>query len=429
MVNMLRIYINNLKGNMKKTVNHTFCEICSFYLLCIMVLFSSLGCEYVEEIDKMVLQIEAIDPNVVEANTDFGISLFHEIRKSEQDKNIFISPFSVSVALAMTLNGAAGKTETSMVDTLQLQDIETEAINPNYALLQQTLQMTDPMVTLTIANSLWSDQHFSFNSEFLNRNSQFFDAEISSLDFADPNSVNTINQWVNDNTSGKITEILKEISSDEVLFLINAIYFKGSWQTEFDPTKTRDSDFHLSDGTTKQVPMMVREGKYPFYYSKDFQAVSLPYGDGKIGMYIFLPSADANLDTFLDSLNTESWKNWISELREQKIWVQIPKFKLEYKTDLSDVLKALGMEVAFDKYQADFSGMSSDDDLYISRVDHKAVVEVNEEGTEAAAVTNIGIAVTSLPPQFIVERPFFFAIRDNETKTVLFMGTVVDPLE
>ncbi len=414
---------------MKKIGNHTFCEICSFYLLCIMVLFSSLSCEYVEDIEKQELQIETVDPNVVEANTDFGFNLFHEIRKSEQDENIFISPFSVSVALAMTLNGAAGETETAMVDTLQLQDIETEAINPNFALLQQTLEMADPKVTLTIANSLWSEQSFSFNPEFLNRNSQFFDAEISSLDFADPNSVNTINQWVNNRTIGKITEILNEISSDEVLFLINAIYFKGSWQTEFDPAKTRDGDFHLSDSTTKQVSMMVREGNYPFYYGEDFQAISLPYGDGKIGMYIFLPSRDSNLNTFLDSLSTQSWENWISQFHEQKIWVQVPKFKLEYRADLSDMLKALGMGVAFDKNRSDFSRMSSDGDLYISRVDHKAVVEVNEEGTEAAAVTNVGIAVTSLPPQFIADRPFFFAIRDNETKTVLFMGTVVDPSE
>lgn len=414
---------------MEKTGNHTFCEICSFYLLCIMVLFSSLGCEYVEDIEQQELQIETIDPNVVEANTDFGFNLFHEIRKSEQDKNIFISPFSVSVALAMTLNGAAGETETAMVDTLQLQNVETEAINPNYALLQQTLEMADPKVTLTIANSLWSEQSFSFNPEFLNRNSLFFDAEISSLDFADPNSVNTINQWVNDRTSGKIPEILNEISTDEVLFLINAIYFKGSWQTEFDPAKTRDGDFQLSDSTSKQVPMMVREGNYPFYYGEDFQAISLPYGDGKIGMYIFLPFPNSDLNTFLDSLSAQSWENWISQFHEQKIWVQIPKFKLEYRADLSDMLKALGMELAFVKYQADFSRMSSDGDLYISRVDHKAVVEVNEEGTEAAAVTNVGIAVTSLPPQFIADRPFFFAIRDNETKTVLFMGTVVDPSE
>ena len=412
---------------MNKTGNHTFCEICSFFLLCLIVLFSSVGCDYVEDIEKPELQIEAIDPNVVEANTDFGFNLFHEIRKSEQDKNIFISPFSVSVALAMTLNGAAGETETAMVDTLQLQDIETDAINPNYALLQQTLEMADPKVTLTIANSLWSEQDFSFNPEFLNRNSQFFDAEISSLDFADPNSVNTINQWVNDKTSGKITEILKEISTDEVLFLINAIYFKGSWQTKFDPAKTRDGDFHLSDGTTKQVSMMFRDGTYPFYYGENFQAISLPYGDGKIGMYIFLPFRNSDLNTFLDSLSAQSWENWISQFHEQKIWVQVPKFKLEYRVDLSDMLKALGMGVAFGKNLADFSRMSSDADLYISRVDHKAVVEVNEEGTEAAAVTNVGVAVTSLPPQFIADRPFFFAIRDNETGTVLFMGTVVEP--
>ena len=415
--------------NLKKTGNHTLCGICSFFLLCIIVLFISLGCEYVEDIEKMEVQIEVIDPNVVEANTAFGFNLFHEIRKSEQDKNIFISPFSVSVALAMTLNGAAGETETAMVDTLQLQDIETATINPNYALLQQTLEMTDPKVTLTIANSLWAEQSFSFNPEFLNRNSHYFDAEISSLDFANPTSVDTINQWVNDSTSGKITEILDEISSDEVLFLINAIYFKGSWQTEFDPSKTRDGKFHLSDGTTKQVPMMVREDKYPFYYGENFQAISLPYGDGNISMYIFLPFPNSDLNTLLDSLNTENWESSISQFREQKVWVQIPKFKLEYRVDLSDMLKVLGMEVAFVKNRADFSRMSSDRDLYISRVDHKAVVEVNEEGTEAAAVTNVGIAVTSLPPQFIADRPFFFAIRDNETKTVLFMGTVVDPSE
>lgn len=253
---------------MKKTENLTFCEICSFFFLCIMMLFISLGCEYVEQIDPMVMQVEAIDPYVVKANTSFGFNLFHEIRKSEQNENIFISPFSVSVALAMTLNGAAGETETAMVDTLNLQDIEAETINPNYALLQQTLEMTDPKVSLTIANSLWSEQSFSFTPEFLIRNSHYFNAEISTLDFADPNSVDTINQWVNDRTSGNISEILQEISADEVLFLINAIYFKGSWQTEFDPAKTRDGDFHLSDGTTKQVPMMVREGEYPFYYGK-----------------------------------------------------------------------------------------------------------------------------------------------------------------
>lgn len=405
-------------------------ELCIFSIIFGLILSFYGGCEHTPDIEIMKTTIEEYDPNVVEANTNFGFSLFHEIRKSEQNKNIFISPFSVSVALAMTLNGAADETENAMINTLQLQSIESEMINPNYELLQSTLQTSDPKVSLTIANSLWTNEGFSFNPAFLQQNSLYYDAEISNLNFDDPNSVETVNQWVNTNTNGKILKILEEISSDEVLFIINAIHFKGGWQVEFDPTKTRDDAFHLTDGTTKQVPMMVREGNYSYLYQKDFVAISLPYGDdGSVSMYIFLPSQESDLSSFLDNMNAQNWENWISQLREQKIWVQIPKFKLEYGTDLSDVLKALGMEIAFDKYQADFSQMSSDRDLYISRVDHKTVVEVNEEGTEAAAVTNIGIAVTSLPPQFIADRPFFFAIRDNETKSVLFMGTVVDPSE
>lgn len=401
--------------------------ICTFSFIFGLLLSVNVGCEYTPDIEIVKTSIDEYDPKVIEANTDFGFNLFHEIRKSEQDKNIFISPFSVSVALAMTLNGAAGETENAMINTLQLQSIESEVINPNYELLQSILQTSDPKVSLTIANSLWTKEGFSFNPAFLQQNSHYYNAEISSLNFDDPNSVETVNQWVNTNTNGNIPRILEEISSDEVLFIINAIHFKGGWQTEFDPAKTRDEMFNLSDGTTKQVPMMVRDDNYPSYFGESFQAVSLPYGDGNISMYIFLPHPDSELNTFLDSLNTENWEQWVSQFREQKIWVQIPKFRLEYGTDLSDVLKALGMNVAFEKYQADFSRMSSDSDLYVSRVDHKAVVEVNEEGTEAAAVTNVGIAVTSLPPQFIADRPFFFAIRDNETNSVLFMGTVVDP--
>lgn len=402
--------------------------ICIFSVIFGLLLSAYIGCEYTTDIEIIKTSIEEYDPKVVDANTNFGFSLFHEIRKSDQD-NIFISPFSVSVALAMTLNGAAGETENAMINTLQLQSIESETINPNYELLQSTLQTSDPKVSLTIANSLWTNEGLSFTPAFLQINSHYYNAEIANLNFDDPNSVETVNQWVNTNTNGKIAKILEEISTDEVLFIINAIHFKGGWQTEFDPAKTRDEKFNLSDGTTKQVRMMIREDNYPFYFGEDFQAVSLPYGDGRISMYIFLPNRDSDLNTFLDSLNAENWEQWISQFREQKIWVQIPKFKLEYGADLSDVLKVLGMEIAFDKNQADFSRISSDSDLYISRVDHKAIVEVNEEGTEAAAVTNIGIAVTSLPPQFVADRPFFFAIRDNETKSVLFMGTVLDPSE
>ena len=415
----------------KQTIAKTFLG-----LLC-SVLLLSVGCDELSldmfDNKETAAEIGSVDGSVVASNTQFGFNLFNDIRKTEQNKNIFISPFSISIALAMTLNGASGETEQAMTNTLQLQGLDSEAINAGYAGLRQTLQTSDPKVILTIANSLWARQDVPFKQDFLQRNTQFFGAEVSALDFLDPNTLTTINQWVNTNTNGKITKILDEINPDAVLFLINAIYFKGSWQTEFEPSHTRDGTFHLATGGEKQVPMMRRTGDYSYYenYEENFQAISLPYGDGRISMYIFLPYRESDLNTFLDGLNTENWENWISEFREQEVFLSMSKFKLEYEKTLNNPLQSLGMGIAFAPGGADFSQMADLEtlgrNLYIGEVLHKAVVEVNEEGTEAAAVTSIGVRVTSAPPAFIADRPFFFAIRDNQTKTVLFMGVVVDP--
>ena len=375
----------------------------------------------------------SIDMNIVTANTQFGFNLFDEIRKTEQDKNIFISPLSISIALAMTLNGASGETEQAMANTLQLQGLDTESINTGYAGLRQALQIADPKVILTIANSLWARQGVPFKQDFLQRNTEYFKATISTLNFTDPNTLTTINQWVNTNTNGKIEKILDEINPDTVLFLINAIYFKGTWQTEFDPSQTRNGTFHLGTDGEKRVPMMTRTGDYPYYenHEEKFQAISLPYGDGRMSMYIFLPYRESDLNTFLNGLDPENWEHWISQFNEQEVFLSIPKFKLEYEKTLNNPLQSLGMGIAFAPGAADFSRMADlaalGKNLYIGEVLHKAVVEVNEEGTEAAAVTSVGIRATSAPPAFIANRPFFFAIHDNETKTVLFMGIVVDP--
>ena len=376
--------------------------------------------------------IGPIDSNVSKANTEFGFNLFNAIWETEQNQNIFISPFSVSVALAMTLNGAAGETERTMTDTLQLHDLISDTINSSFYQLQNTLQTSDPKVTLTIANSLWGREGFQFKTDFLQRNELYFEADTSILDFMDPGTLQTINQWVNDNTNSKIPKILEEIESNAVLFLINAIYFKGSWQTEFDPSDTRDGTFHLVSGETKQVPMMSRTGQYPVYIGEDFQAINLPYGEGRMGMFIFLPNNKSDLNKFVGNITTEKWENWMEQFREREVQIRIPKFKLEYGTKvLNDVLTSLGMGVAFDEDNADFSRMADLDavggNLYITKVAHKTFIEVNEEGTEAAAVTSVGVGIKSLPPRFIVDRPFFFVIRDNETGTVLFMGTVVEP--
>ena len=374
-----------------------------------------------------------IDTNVVAANTQFGFNLFNDLRKTDQNTNIFISPFSISVALAMTLNGASGETEHAMTNTLQLQGLGSESINTGYAGLRHALQVADPKVTLAIANSLWARQDVPFKQDFLQRNTEYFGAEISALNFMDPSTLTTINQWVNTNTNGKIQKILDEINPDAVLFLINAIYFKGTWQTEFDPSHTRNGTFHLGTDSEKQVPMMTRTGDYAYYenHEEKFQAISLPYGDGRISMYIFLPYRESDLNIFLDGLNIENWEHWISQFNEQEVFLSMPKFKLEYEKTLNNPLQSLGMGIAFAPGAADFSRMANLEalgkNLYIGEVLHKAVVEVNEEGTEAAAVTSVGIRATSAPPAFMANRPFFFAIRDNETKTVLFMGTVVEP--
>ena len=407
-------------------------------LLCSVLLLLA-GCDEMRldmlEKKEVEPEVGSTDNSIVTANTQFGFNVFDEIRKTEQDKNIFISPFSISVALAMTLNGAAGETEQAMTNTLQLQGLDAEAINVGYAGLRQTLLTADPKVTLAIANSLWARQGVPFKQDFLQRNAQFFGAEISTLDFDDPNASKTINKWVDTNTMGKIKKVVGDkISPDQVLFLINAIYFKGTWQEEFDPSETREGPFYLATGDVKQVPMMRQKRGYPYYRGERFQAIRLAYGDGQMSMYIFLPDRESDLNSFLENLNAESWENWMSPFHRRGVSLVMPKFKLEYERSLNNTLKALGMDIAFAPNLADFSRMAPleilGENLYIGEVLHKTFVEVNEEGTEAAAVTSVAPSITSVRPppiRFTIDRPFFFAIRDNQTKTVLFMGVVVDP--
>ena len=364
--------------------------------------------------------------SVASANTRFGFNLLTDVQAREPGANIFISPLSISIALTMTYNGAVGETQHAMARVLEIEGLDLDTVNRSNAALRVSLENRGSEVQLAIANSIWGRLGVEFNPEFLNRNQEFFDAEITALDFSAPEAPETINGWVDTNTNGKIKDIVQRIDPRTLIMLINAIYFKGSWQEEFDKSETRDGIFRLSDGSEKQVPMMRREGAYPYYRGETFEAASLPYGDGTVSMYIFLPERDSNLDEFLGELNAENWASWLSqfhEVRDNSMMI-LPRFKLEYEVKLNDTLKALGMEIAFDG-GADFTGMGPS--LFISEVRHKTFVEVNEEGTEAAAVTVV-VGVESAPPSFIVDRPFFFAIYDEGTKTILFMGIVVEPM-
>ena len=365
------------------------------------------------------------DPDVssiASANTRFGFKLLQDRREREPGENIFISPLSISIALTMTYNGAIGETERSMADMLEIDGLDLSTINNSNKALRNNLENPDPKVEISIANSIWSRQGIEFNPEFLGRNRMFFETEIASLDFNSPQAAATANEWVDTNTNGKIEKIVERIDPQTLLFLINAIYFKGSWQDEFDKAMTRPGTFHLPNGNSKQVQMMRREGEYPYFRGERFEATSLPYGDGRLGMYIFLPNRNSNLNKFLKDLTAENWEGWISQLQDRKQTIMLPRFKLEYEVRLNDTLEALEMGIAFGA-GADFSGMGPS--LFISEVRHKTFAEVNEEGTEAAVVTAV-VGVKSVPSIFRVDRPFFFAIYDAETGTILFMGTVTE---
>ncbi|WP_017651589.1 serpin family protein [Fortiea contorta] len=371
------------------------------------------------------------DTKIVDASNKFGFKLFSEVRKNDSgETNSFISPSSVAIALAMTYNGASGSTQQAMAKTLELQGISLPEINSAYAAFKTVLENPDPQIQLTIANSLWADKDASFRPDFLQKAQEFYKAQVTTLNFQDAAAPNIINKWVSDNTQGKIDKIVGTLDPEQVLFLINAIYFKGQWTDKFDKKQTANYPFNTTSGQQKQQQMMSQNGEYLYHENDKFQAVSLPYGkDGKISFYIFLPKQNSNLQAFEQSLNSENWEKWMTQFRKRDGFIRLPRFKTDYEVTLNDALKALGMEEAFSS-KANFSGMGKN--LAISEVKHKTFVEVNEEGTEAAAATSVGIVATSLrekpqPFRMIVDRPFFCAIRDHQTGSILFMGSIVDP--
>ncbi|WNZ48132.1 serpin family protein [Leptolyngbya boryana CZ1] len=374
------------------------------------------------------LEAPSVNPKLVAANTKFGFKLFSEILKKDSQKNVFVSPSSVAIALSMTYNGANGNTKQAMANALQFQGMTLEELNNSQRNLMANLTQVDPKVKLSIANSLWAKEGIAFNLNFLQQNEKFYDAKVKTLDFKRPTASDEINGWVKENTNGKIEKIVDRITPEHVMFLINAIYFKGAWSNEFDQKNTENRPFSLTNGTKKQVPLMKRQGEYRYSETDQFQAISLPYGNGRMSMYVFLPKS--NLAAFQKSLTAENWQTWMKQFSSREGQIQLPRFKMDYEVDLKTALSALGMGVAFQD-AADFSNLSKAT-TKIDEVKHKTFVEVNEEGTEAAAVTSVGVVATSAriqeePFKMIVDRPFFCAIRDNQTGEILFMGSIVNP--
>ncbi|MCH7938602.1 MAG: serpin family protein [Candidatus Marinimicrobia bacterium] len=394
-----------------------------------------IGCEQATGPDKVLprLELTAQQLQLAESADRFGLKLFREIVRQEPDKNIFISPLSVSMALGMTANGAAGTTLDSMRATLELTGLTEEESNAAYQSLMALLTQADPQVQFDVANSIWYRQEWTFEENFYQRCRDYFDAVVQGLDFNNPAAADTINQWVIDNTQGKITEIVKKpIDIDIVMFLINAIYFKGTWTYEFDPQDTKDDQFTLADGTRASCRMMEQEADLPYMANDLFQAVDLPYGDGLFSMTVLLPRPGVYVDSVTAELTAENWPAWIGELDTAAVLLQFPKFTMEYELEMTEVLSALGMKIAFGKGLVDFSRMIEPPGLiWIGQVKHKTFVKVNEEGTEAAAATSVEMVFESAGPSSIsmrIDRPFIFVIRERTSGAMLFMGKIVEPL-
>ena len=375
-----------------------------------------------------------VDSRLTAATSRFSFKLYDQILKQRTKQNTFVSPASVMLALAMTYNGADGTTRQAMARALEVEGMSLEEVNRAFAGLKSALAPSDPKIQLKIANSLWARRDFPLNPAFIERNKQHYGAEIANLDFADPGAPKIINSWVSRNTEGKIEKIVEQISDNDVLFLINAIYFKGKWKFEFKKENTKPDMFKLTAEEQKEVPMMSQSESFLYYKGKDFQSVALPYGTGKVSMYVFLPDEPKSLAQFEKDLTPENWDTWMRSFRVTPGDLLLPRFKVEWESSLNGALAALGMAEAFNPARADFSQMAkvNSGELFISQVKHKSWCEVNEEGTEAAAATSVTMSLTSVQEPrerfyMKVDHPFFFAIRDNQTGVVLFMGSVTNP--
>ena len=369
------------------------------------------------------------EKTLVGSSNSFGIKLFKQIVQDEADQNVFISPLSASMALGMTCNGANGATQEAMAATLGLQSLSMPEANTSYRRVIDLLLELDPKVQMELANSIWYRQGFAFEEAFLDVNRAFFDAVVRGMNFSDPATKDVINGWVDEQTHGRITDLIDGIDPATVMFLINAIYFKGTWTYEFDPEDTRDEPFQLPGGTFIDVAMMRQAGDFGYFGNAQFQAVELPYGDGEFLMTILLPHQSVNIDAFIASITQDQWDQWMDSFEEKRIDVYLPKFKLEYERELNHDLTALGMGIAFSG-QADFTNMYRPGGLFISLVKQKAFVEVNEEGTEAAAATVVVVQLTAGPGPLTIrmDHPFVFAIRERHSGTILFMGKIVEPV-
>ena len=378
----------------------------------------------------MTLENQEIE-TVVKGNTAFALDLYQQLMADEG--NLFFSPYSISVALAMTYAGARGNTAAQMAQTLHFA-LEQAEVHPAFAALEARLNSVQQkgQVKLAVANSLWPHKKYDFLPEFLTLIKEYYGVEITPVDYEHATEAARllINEWVEAKTEKKIVNLIPPgmLTVLTSLVLVNAIYFKGDWASQFDKQLTRDAPFHVSATESVTVPTMNQTRKLRYAKRDDLQVLELPYAGDDLCLVVLLPDKVDGLDELQAALTAERLDMWTADMWETTVGVHLPKFKLTSTFELSEALKVLGMTDAFDN--ADFSGMDGMKWLVIAAVLHKAFVDMNEEGTEAAAATAVTIsrAALMLPVNFQVDHPFMFLIRDNVTRSILFLGRVVNPV-
>ena len=373
-------------------------------------------------------------PALANANNNFGFDLTGQIAAGQPDRNIFVSSFSASCALQMVANGAAGKTQAEMEHVLKTAGWSPQELNRSYRALSRSL--TAPRdAALEIANSVWYRNNLSLKPDFVTGNQNYFQAGLAGVNFLDPKTADIINEWADKHTHGKVQQVVSfPFPRSTALVLADAVYFKGKWVTPFDKLATQPRDFHLPDGSSRQTPMMQRDGKFDYQETTGFQAVRLPY-QGNLRMEVFLPKTNSSPQKLVEEFRAkDAWQKTVETgFGGRDGFLALPKFKINYGVSLNAPLEALGMKLAFSHDHADFSGIANDPVLAIDEVNQKSFVAVDEEGTEAAAVTAVTMTDAALPlappKQFkmIVDRPFLFVIEDIPTRSILFTGVVADP--
>ncbi|MCX7737707.1 MAG: serpin family protein [Candidatus Kapabacteria bacterium] len=402
----------------------------NIFLLFISLTFILFSCNKATEPEnKPIRELTVVEKQIANSSNTFGFNLFQKVSEKE-DGNIFISPLSFSFALGMTYNGSNGETKEAMKRTLGFPDLSDLEINQSYKSLIELFTTLDEKVAFNLANSIWYRDDFSVENEFIELNKKYFNAEVSALNFMSPIAKDIINKWCEEKTKGRIKEVIDNIPDYAVMYLINAIYFKGDWQSKFDKKYTKEQDFFKNDGRSYKVKMMMKsDSNFRYFANEKFQAIDLPYSRGDYAMTVILPNQGYNLNNLIKEFNQENYNLWISSFKKRYGHLAMPKFKLDFKRSFKDILSDMGMSIAFSEGLADFSRINKSIKLFISEVLHKSFLEVNEEGTEAAAVTVVEISYTSIGDEFrmTVNRPFLLVIRETKNNTILFLGKIVEP--